>query len=73
MPCSSWGVIVPHALIVALAAILPAAWLIRWWRRRMRMAAGHCKTCGYDLRATPDRCPECGSVSQGEISRVAQA
>ena len=51
----------PHWALALATIILPALWLIRLGRR-WRIADQHCTSCGYDLRATPDRCPECGTV-----------
>ena len=53
---------VPYWALAATTAALPL-WrvaLSRRHQRRRRLAAGCCPRCGYDLRATPDRCPECG-------------
>jgi hypothetical protein len=55
-------IVLPHWLIVAACAVLPGLWLRRFGRTRHRSAAGRCRTCGYDLRATADRCPECGTT-----------
>ena len=52
----------PHAYLVALFAALPAVHFLQLLRRRRVKPAGHCLKCGYDLRATPDRCPECGTA-----------
>jgi hypothetical protein len=58
-------IVIPYWFLLALATPLPARWLLRGLRSRRHRrlaAAGRCTTCGYDLRGTPDRCPECGAT-----------
>jgi hypothetical protein len=52
----------PHWLLVAATIAAPAWRVGRMIRARRRPAAGRCPRCGYDLRATPERCPECGTA-----------
>jgi hypothetical protein len=42
--------------------ILPLLWIKKFVLSPNRSRPGRCRKCGYDLRATPDRCPECGTV-----------
>jgi hypothetical protein len=60
-------VVVPYRWLVALSAVLPAIAVIRAVRRRHRAVRALCVKCGYDLRATPDRCPECGTAPKNAM------
>jgi hypothetical protein len=57
---------IPAWAIVLIAALLPCIWMMRTRKRRlakMRLSRSLCVHCGYDLRATPDRCPQCGETA----------
>ncbi len=49
----------PFWLLLTIAAI-PTA--VLWRRDRRTVKPGHCRQCGYDLRASKKMCPECGTA-----------
>jgi hypothetical protein len=57
-----WGIWFSPGSLALMLLVLPGLWLRRYARQRSRHDRGLCPTCGYDLRATPERCPECGTA-----------
>jgi hypothetical protein len=60
-----WVYVVPYWLVFVVVtgpAVLCLATALRARRARLRLVTGCCIACGYDLRASAGRCPECGTV-----------
>jgi hypothetical protein len=63
----------PH-VVMTLIVVLSGLLVWRTWAkgdalRRRREEMGFCSRCGYDLRASPDVCPECGAEVNEDLKR----
>jgi hypothetical protein len=64
------NIVVPSWLLVVVPALPPVVALWRKTRRRRtRLRLGLCLRCGYDLRGSNDRCPECGEDTNRDKTR----
>ena len=61
----SWTLVLPYGLFLTMLVttnVLLARRILRLRMQQQRRQLGQCLVCGYDLRASPNRCPECGTV-----------
>jgi hypothetical protein len=57
---NGYEVMFPMWFPAFMLGLLPGTLVFQRWREKGRSVDGFCAKCGYDLRGTPERCPECG-------------
>ncbi|HEY2589611.1 MAG TPA: hypothetical protein VGI81_27950 [Tepidisphaeraceae bacterium] len=57
-----WVRLWPSTVLLAILSTFRAHAYVRRRRQMTRQRAGLCASCGYDLRASTGRCPECGTA-----------
>jgi 4-amino-4-deoxy-L-arabinose transferase-like glycosyltransferase len=62
-----------HPVPIVLFALPGLFALKRRWQFGRRRRGGRCVACGYDLRASAERCPECGAAVAGAGAASATA
>jgi hypothetical protein len=63
---SGLTIVAPYWAFCLVASVVPLVHVRRvlsgMWKRRASRRHGLCPRCGYDLCASPERCPECGAA-----------
>ena len=63
------SLLLPYWFLTLSLAVFPVLYATRWIASlsRQRLPSSARKRCGYDLRASPNRCPECGAIPNSAI------
>jgi hypothetical protein len=61
------GVAARHWMLVVMFGVLPVIRAVMWMSRRRKREGNFCENCGYDLRESKERCPECGLAVESVV------